>query len=127
MNFLEAHGTASSATIYRMLAATDLTDELARITCPTLVIGGRFDRTRSPQRPSRSPVRSRARSSRFSTAATTWQCRRRSWWQAQSRSFCIRRVFERNTDLVIPEAERSEAIGNPAFQGGGYWIPRSPP
>jgi len=39
---------ASYATIYRMLAATDLTGELARIACPTLVIGGRFDRTRPP-------------------------------------------------------------------------------
>jgi hypothetical protein len=34
--------------------------------------------------------------------------------------------------LVIPEAERSEAVGNPVFQGGyyllggGYWIPRPP-
>jgi hypothetical protein len=28
--------------------------------------------------------------------------------------------------LVIPEAERSEAIGNPVFQGGGHWIPGSP-
>ena len=39
---------ASYATIYRMLAGTDLTDELSRIACPTLVIGGRFDRTRPP-------------------------------------------------------------------------------
>jgi len=39
---------ASYAAIYRMLAATDLTNELARIACPTLVIGGRFDRTRPP-------------------------------------------------------------------------------
>ena len=39
---------ASYATIYRMLAATDLAGELARIACPTLVIGGRFDRTRPP-------------------------------------------------------------------------------
>ena len=39
---------ASYATIYRMLAATDLTNELARIACPTLIIGGRFDRTRPP-------------------------------------------------------------------------------
>jgi 3-oxoadipate enol-lactonase len=39
---------ASYATIYRMLAATDLTGELARIACPTLIIGGRFDRTRPP-------------------------------------------------------------------------------
>jgi 3-oxoadipate enol-lactonase len=39
---------ASYATIYRMLAATDLTGELARIACPTLIVGGRFDRTRPP-------------------------------------------------------------------------------
>jgi 3-oxoadipate enol-lactonase len=39
---------ASYASIYRMLAGTDLTNELARIPCPTLVIGGRFDRTRPP-------------------------------------------------------------------------------
>src|SRR5262249_29799070 len=39
---------ASYATIYRMLAATDLTGELARIACPVLVIGCRFDRTRPP-------------------------------------------------------------------------------
>jgi 3-oxoadipate enol-lactonase len=39
---------ASYATIYRMLAATDLTGELSRIACPVLVIGGRFDRTRPP-------------------------------------------------------------------------------
>ena len=38
----------SYATVYRMLAATDLTNELARIACPTLVIGGRFDSTRPP-------------------------------------------------------------------------------
>ena len=31
-----------------MLAATDLTGDLGRIACPTLVIGGRFDRTRPP-------------------------------------------------------------------------------
>jgi 3-oxoadipate enol-lactonase len=39
---------ASYATIYRMLAATDLTGELARIKCPVLVIGGKYDRTRPP-------------------------------------------------------------------------------
>jgi 3-oxoadipate enol-lactonase len=39
---------ASYATIYRMLAATDLTPELARIKCPVLVIGGKYDRTRPP-------------------------------------------------------------------------------
>jgi hypothetical protein len=25
--------------------------------------------------------------------------------------------------LVIPEAERSEAVRNPVFQGADYWIP----
>jgi hypothetical protein len=30
------------------------------------------------------------------------------------------------SEIVIPEAERSEAIGNPVFQAGGYWIPGSP-
>src|SRR5438477_761929 len=39
---------ASYATIYRMLANTDITDELARIACPVLVLGGEFDRTRPP-------------------------------------------------------------------------------
>ena len=39
---------ASYATIYRMLAATDLTGELGRIKCPVLVIGGKYDRTRPP-------------------------------------------------------------------------------
>jgi 3-oxoadipate enol-lactonase len=37
---------ASYATIYRMLAATDLTDELTHMTCPVLVIGGELDRSR---------------------------------------------------------------------------------
>ncbi len=37
---------ASYATIYRMLAATDLSHELRRLTCPVLVIGGEFDRSR---------------------------------------------------------------------------------
>ena len=39
---------ASYAAIYRMLAGTDLRDELPRIGCPTLVLGGRLDRTRPP-------------------------------------------------------------------------------
>ena len=39
---------ASYATIYRMLGATDLTAELSRIACPTLIVGGKFDRTRPP-------------------------------------------------------------------------------
>jgi 3-oxoadipate enol-lactonase len=40
---------SSYATIYRMLAATEMQDELARLSCPVLVIGGSFDRTRPPQ------------------------------------------------------------------------------
>jgi 3-oxoadipate enol-lactonase len=36
----------SYATVYRMLAATDMQDELTRLHCPVLVIGGSFDRTR---------------------------------------------------------------------------------
>ena len=39
---------ASYATVYRMLAATDMQDELARLRCPVLVLGGVFDRTRPP-------------------------------------------------------------------------------
>ena len=39
---------SSYATIYRMLAATEMQDELARLSCPVLVIGGSFDRTRPP-------------------------------------------------------------------------------
>lgn len=39
---------ASYAAIYRMLAASDLTDELAALSCPVLVLGGKFDRTRPP-------------------------------------------------------------------------------
>jgi 3-oxoadipate enol-lactonase len=38
----------SYATVYRMLAATDMQDELTRLRCPVLVIGGSFDRTRPP-------------------------------------------------------------------------------
>ena len=37
---------ASYATIYRMLAATDLTDEMTHLTCPVLVIGGELDNSR---------------------------------------------------------------------------------
>jgi 3-oxoadipate enol-lactonase len=36
----------SYATVYRMLAATDMQDELTGLHCPVLVIGGSFDRTR---------------------------------------------------------------------------------
>jgi 3-oxoadipate enol-lactonase len=39
---------ASYATIYRMLAATDMQDELAGLRCPVLVIGGTLDRVRPP-------------------------------------------------------------------------------
>ena len=38
----------SYATISRMLAATDMQDELARLDCPVLVIGGSLDRVRPP-------------------------------------------------------------------------------
>jgi len=39
---------SSYATIWRMLAAAEMQDELARLTCPVLVIGGSFDRVRPP-------------------------------------------------------------------------------
>jgi len=39
---------ASYATIYRMLASTDMQDELTRLRAPVLVIGATFDRTRPP-------------------------------------------------------------------------------
>jgi 3-oxoadipate enol-lactonase len=39
---------SSYATVYRMLAATDIEGELTRLRCPVLVIGGSFDRTRPP-------------------------------------------------------------------------------
>jgi 3-oxoadipate enol-lactonase len=39
---------SSYATVYRMLAATDMEDELTRLRCEVLVIGGHFDRTRPP-------------------------------------------------------------------------------
>jgi 3-oxoadipate enol-lactonase len=40
---------ASYAAIYRMLAAMDLSTELAAITCPVLVVGGSLDRVRPPE------------------------------------------------------------------------------
>lgn len=40
---------SSYATIWRMLAAADMQDELARLACPVLVIGGSLDRVRPPQ------------------------------------------------------------------------------
>ena len=39
---------SSYATIWRMLAAADMQDELARLACPVLVIGGSLDRVRPP-------------------------------------------------------------------------------
>jgi 3-oxoadipate enol-lactonase len=39
---------ASYATIWRMLAATNMQDELTRLSCPVLVIGGSLDRVRPP-------------------------------------------------------------------------------
>jgi 3-oxoadipate enol-lactonase len=39
---------ASYATIYRMLAGADMQDELTRLSCPVLVIGGSLDRVRPP-------------------------------------------------------------------------------
>ena len=39
---------SSYATIWRMLAAAEMQDELARLTCPVLVIGGSLDRVRPP-------------------------------------------------------------------------------
>jgi 3-oxoadipate enol-lactonase len=40
---------SSYATIWRMLAAADMQDELARLACPVLMIGGSLDRVRPPQ------------------------------------------------------------------------------
>ena len=40
---------SSYATVYRMLAATEMDDELTKLRCPVLVIGASFDRTRPPQ------------------------------------------------------------------------------
>jgi 3-oxoadipate enol-lactonase len=39
---------SSYATVYRMLAATDMEDELTKLRCPVLVIGGSLDRVRPP-------------------------------------------------------------------------------
>lgn len=39
---------SSYATIWRMLAAADMQDELTKLTCPVLVIGGSLDRVRPP-------------------------------------------------------------------------------
>jgi 3-oxoadipate enol-lactonase len=39
---------SSYATVYRMLAATDIEGELTRLRCPVLVIGASLDRTRPP-------------------------------------------------------------------------------
>ena len=39
---------SSYATIWRMLASADMKDELARLNCPILVIGGSLDRVRPP-------------------------------------------------------------------------------
>ena len=39
---------SSYATIWRMLAAAEMQDELAGLTCPVLVIGGSLDRVRPP-------------------------------------------------------------------------------
>src|SRR5450631_4512121 len=39
---------ASYATIWRMLASLDMQDELTRLRCPVLVIGGSLDRVRPP-------------------------------------------------------------------------------
>jgi 3-oxoadipate enol-lactonase len=39
---------ASYATIWRMLASSDMRDELATLRCPVLVIGGSLDRVRPP-------------------------------------------------------------------------------
>ena len=38
----------SYAAVYRMLAATEMHEELTRLDCPVLVIGGSLDRTRPP-------------------------------------------------------------------------------
>ena len=40
---------ASYATVWRMLAGADMQEELARLHCPVLVIGGSLDRVRPPK------------------------------------------------------------------------------
>ena len=45
-----ANDPSSFAAVYRMLADTDLSPELASIKCPVLAIGGEFDRGRPPSR-----------------------------------------------------------------------------
>lgn len=40
---------SSCATVYRMLAATEMQEELTTLRCPVLVTAGSFDRTRPPQ------------------------------------------------------------------------------
>lgn len=45
-----ANDPSSFAAVYRMLAETDLSPELASIKCPVLAIGGEFDRGRPPSR-----------------------------------------------------------------------------
>jgi 3-oxoadipate enol-lactonase len=39
---------ASYATVWRMLASTEMEDELTRLKCPVMVIGGSLDRVRPP-------------------------------------------------------------------------------
>ena len=39
---------SSYATVYRMLASTEMQEELTRLRCPEHVIGGSFDRVRPP-------------------------------------------------------------------------------
>jgi 3-oxoadipate enol-lactonase len=39
---------SSYATVWRMLAGADMQDELTRLRCPVLVIGGSLDRVRPP-------------------------------------------------------------------------------
>jgi len=42
---------ASYATVWRMLASTEMESELGRLKCPVLVIGGSLDRVRAPALP----------------------------------------------------------------------------
>jgi 3-oxoadipate enol-lactonase len=39
---------ASYATVWRMLASTEMESELSRLKCPVMVIGGSLDRVRPP-------------------------------------------------------------------------------